>query len=277
MPRNHPDLDVMLREAATVHDSDLPAFPSALTTLLARETVSASCDAADFDGGETAARGRTAPATRARRRRVALGAALVAGTTLAVTLTQTLGAAAPVAFAGWQPVPTMLTGAAARQQFDACPYFKNKSFPPEIARRLALPPSFSPGQTLVEQRGRVAFIVFANGKVFGDCMLLDGRGDGGAIGNDVPQPSGADVVSNGGGASYTFDATGARVDIVSLAGRAGPEVSSVLIHRADGVVVTATVHDGLWAAWWPGTVLAAELTVYTRDGRSHDQPALASR
>jgi RNA polymerase sigma-70 factor (ECF subfamily) len=113
-------------------------------------------------------------------------------------------------------------------------------------------------------------------------VLLDRHEDGqrvrSALATLAPQDSAllALVVSNGGGTGFTFDKSGARVETTEIVGRAAPDVTSILVHRTDGLTVTATVRDGLWAAWWPGKAAAATLTVQTRDGRSQDLPNTAA-
>ncbi|MDQ3094356.1 MAG: hypothetical protein M3Q82_00080, partial [Actinomycetota bacterium] len=59
------------------------------------------------------------------------------------------------------------------------------------------------------------------------------------------------------------------VTIHSVYGTAGPDVSGVDIALVDGTTVTATVHDGTWAAWWPDTLddpSVATLQVHTGSG-----------
>jgi hypothetical protein len=63
-----------------------------------------------------------------------------------------------------------------------------------------------------------------------------------------------------------------RVDTTMLAGFAGTAVTEITVLRADGVVVTASMSDGLWAAWWPGTSKAVSVTVHTCDGHSKTTP-----
>ncbi len=43
-------------------------------------------------------------------------------------------------------------------------------------------------------------------------------------------------------------------------------VTTVVVTRDDGLEVTATVHDGRYAAWWPGPEQAATVTAYRADG-----------
>ncbi|HET9171851.1 MAG TPA: hypothetical protein VFN97_20605 [Actinospica sp.] len=252
------DMSLALRTAAPVRDHDLPRIPASVSADLAREIVDATVEPAEA----TAAPRNAALAHWTRRRRLVLAAGLVAAAVSAVTLLQTFGSAAPTAFADWQPVPQILTGAAAQADIAKCP----------LGVGMKLEPIPASDQILVEQRGRMVTIVYSAGRLLGYCMLLDGRGDGGGSIDGVPQPTGSNIVSEGSASGFTFDASGAKVVTSNIIGRAGPQVSSILIHRADGVVVTAAVSHGLWAAWWPGDTAAITLTVQTEDGPSHDVP-----
>jgi hypothetical protein len=257
------DMSLTLRAAVRVEDHEVPRLPASVSAELARAITDSLVEPGDVAAGGDAFQQPAAARGGRHRRRLVLAVALVAVTASAVTLVQTFGSATPTAFADWQPVPQVLTGAAAQKQIDECPDFKDMKIP-------------SGAKTLVEQRGRMVFMVFAGGGELGYAMMLDGRGDGGGGRTSPAQPTASEVLSDGGGSSFTFDASGARVDTTDIVGLAGSQVSSILIHRTDGVVVTAAVHDGLWAAWWPGRAAAATLTVRTRDGRSYDLPNTAA-
>ena len=45
-----------------------------------------------------------------------------------------------------------------------------------------------------------------------------------------------------------------------LYGLVGPDVDAVKIVLSNGTIVTATVHNGLWGAWWPAAKGAASGT-----------------
>jgi hypothetical protein len=91
-------------------------------------------------------------------------------------------------------------------------------------------------------------------------MLLDSRGDGAEARNDVPAPTGVNIVFAGGAAAgFTVDASGARAE------SGGPDVAVIVVHRSDGAAVTATVRDGLWAVSWPGIARSSMPTVHGAD------------
>jgi hypothetical protein len=51
-------------------------------------------------------------------------------------------------------------------------------------------------------------------------------------------------------------------------GRVGAGVSAVTIERSDGSSVQATVTNGWYLAWWPGSVTATNAEVTTASGTS---------
>lgn len=85
-------------------------------------------------------------------------------------------------------------------------------------------------------------------------------------------PAGASV-SVLGGNPFAVPDVDAEKESYSLVGGAGPDVTGVDINLADGTIVTATVHEDYWAAWWPGTVTTARidtLTISTTSGERYD-------
>lgn len=67
-------------------------------------------------------------------------------------------------------------------------------------------------------------------------------------------PTGADVLVLGGDERPSTDVT--EPDVITLRayqlyGMAGPDVTGVDIVLTNGLRITATVHDGIWGAWWP--------------------------
>jgi hypothetical protein len=68
---------------------------------------------------------------------------------------------------------------------------------------------------------------------------------------------------DGGG---TRDSAGNALTLVD--GRTGAGVTAVTIHRSDGSSVQATVTNGWYLAWWPGTVAATDAQITTASGSS---------
>ena len=261
------DLDRALRAAGGVADADIPSLSRDVIAELAAETVETI--AWTFDEGTPHSAVTHAWNLTRSRRRIALAAAL----------TLTAGGAAFAVFAGsdrsaaplgWQPVPISVPDAAQRAAAAAC---IRELEPP--GRSFKTPGFKLTDPLLSEQRGRTVFTVLANNTGFGDCLTLDGRGDGAGLWyapNGYPHPSATEISLSENGTSWTMDVHDKRVDTTMLAGFAGSAVTRIAVLRTDGVTVTASIHDGLWAAWWPGTWQAASVTVHTRDGRSVTLP-----
>jgi hypothetical protein len=68
---------------------------------------------------------------------------------------------------------------------------------------------------------------------------------------------------DGGG---TRDSAGDALTLVD--GRIGAGVTAVTIKRSDGSSVQATVANGWYLAWWPGTVTATSADITTASGTS---------
>lgn len=287
------DLDQALRAAAGIADADVPRLPRAVIAELAADSVeSIAWTFADapvpaavptdrpealLGAAETAAPPVRGPAawlsaavhrslaTRGRRR-VAFAAALavVAATGAAVAVSTGEKMAGTSALARWQAVPFPAPDAAAQKAAAACisevePHGGGR---PQLGLKLS-------DSLLSEQRGGTVFTVLANGTSFADCLILDGR-DGGAAAwstpHGYPRPSATGISLGENSSNETTDSDNKRVDTVMLAGFAGSAVTGITVLRADGVVVTASMNDGLWGAWWPGTSKAVSFTVHTRDG-----------
>jgi hypothetical protein len=78
---------------------------------------------------------------------------------------------------------------------------------------------------------------------------------------------------DGGG---TRDAAGNALTLVD--GRTGAGVTAVTVERSDGGSAQATVTDGWYLAWWPGTVSATNAEVTAASGTSTQAfPTAAAR
>jgi hypothetical protein len=62
-------------------------------------------------------------------------------------------------------------------------------------------------------------------------------------------PNTAEVTDSG----YSSTSTGSTWSSI---GRVGSDVASVVINTIEQGPVTATIHDGYFAAWWPGPIMA---------------------
>lgn len=277
------DLDHALRAAAGVTGADVPRLPQSVIAELAAETVETI--AWGYDDGPPpvsppadrpeAAASLGPPIVRSRRRvalAAVLGVAVVAagGVTAALIRDSAGPADSSAAAIDWQAVPHPAPSGAARAAAEAC----IKELDPVGIKYPSLGLKLTDAW-LSEQRGRTVFTMLANADAFGACLTLDGRGDGGfgdSAHEGLPHPSATGINLGENGGSWTMDIHDKRVDTTALAGFAGSAVSGITVRRADGLVVTASINDGLWAAWWPGTSKAVSVTVHTRDGHSTTTP-----
>lgn len=77
----------------------------------------------------------------------------------------------------------------------------------------------------------------------------------------LAEPRGGDVLVLGGDTAdppaAPEDDTATYLKAYQLYGLAGPDVDKVAIRLSTGTVVTATLQDGVWGAWWPADEGAA--------------------
>lgn len=130
---------------------------------------------------------------------------------------------------------------------------------------------------IVERRGLWTFVLLAGRGGFKATCLH-------------PTVPGSVSGSNGGGSAQTHDTAFAAYDTAvtdgasqygdgdgsyfEMTGRVGAKVSSVVINTAEQGPVMATVHDGYFAAWWPGPGMAqaeihsheTSITLVLKDG-----------
>jgi hypothetical protein len=164
------------------------------------------------------------------------GAAAVAG---AVVL---LGSSAAPAFAGWTSSPT----APAPGQI-------------ATARQQCTMGSGTP--VLTDTRGPYTASIYADGAT---CLQGSGVEISGGGGGDATADTPAGTIQlNGAGES---DSDGHALTMVD--GRIGDGVTGVTITRSDGSSVQATVKNGWYLAWWPGSEHAVTARVASANGTS---------
>jgi hypothetical protein len=192
-----------------------------------------------------------AAGVRHKRSVAARGLALAALASLlagALIWVQAPSGTASSVFASWQRVPTAADPSLLRWALQNCP----------ITGALRTYPT-----TLVlqDQRGKAAYFVFAEGDDFSTCLGADPQGRGGMAkgGGSFIHPG--DPIEWSGGISAWGDES--WIDVV---GRA-PGADRVEIVRTDGVVVEASVHSPIFAAWWPGKAWIAEIRALGADGQ----------
>ena len=187
------------------------------------------------------------PRTRRLRPPVAIGAlASAAGTAGAVAIAISLSAGASNAFAGWSPRPTP----AAPDQLAAASADCQTQSP--IA---GLP------LQLADTRGPFTFSVYANSTTSSTC--IKGPTFTAVATNSTSAPISIPAghillssshASNQGGAYSWAD------------GRTGDGVSAVTLTLDDSTIVQATVANGWFVAWWPGSQSVKSAAVTTPTG-----------
>lgn len=184
-----------------------------------------------------------------RRRRIrklpAIGVLGAAGTTATVAAILVLGSSAGPAFAGWQPTPTTPAPGQLAQAAQAC------------GQGLGSP-------VLTDSRGPYTAAIYADPTTSDVCLSGNGVSMSSTASSTTPANVAADQIEFDGGG--TRDSAGNALTLVD--GRTGADVTAVAIERSDGSTVQATVADGWYLAWWPGTVSATNADVTTASGTS---------
>jgi hypothetical protein len=167
----------------------------------------------------------------------ALGLSAAAAVAGAVVL---LGSSAAPAFAGWTSSPTTPRPgqlAAARQ----------------CATGSGTP-------VLTDTRGPYTASIYADGAT---CLQGNGIEISGGGGGNAADAAAGTIELNGAGES---DSDGHALTMVD--GRIGSGVTGVTITRSDGSSVQATVKNGWYLAWWPGSEHAVTARVASANGTS---------
>ncbi len=184
---------------------------------------------------------------RPRRHRIgklpAVGAVGATGIAAAVVAAVTLGSSAAPAFAGWQRTPTRPAPGQLAQAAEAC------------GQDLGSP-------VLTDSRGPYTASIYADSTTSELCLAGDGASMSARHTLAAPASLAAGQIEPGG--LGTQDSTGNALTVVD--GRTGSGVTAVSIERSDGSSVQATVDNGWYLAWWPGTVTATNADVTTASG-----------
>jgi hypothetical protein len=177
-----------------------------------------------------------------RRAVSALGALGLSGAAAAAGAAILLGSSATPAFAGWTASPTA-------------------PLPGQLAAAQQHCSTGSGMPVLTDTRGPYTASIYADGStcVDGNGVEISAGGGGGATSSIA---AGA-VELNGAGES---DSDGHALTMVD--GPIGAGVTGVTITRSDGSSVQATVKNGWYVAWWPGTERAVTAQVASASGTS---------
>jgi hypothetical protein len=201
-----------------------------MSDLLEDELREALLDRAAFITSETSARLRAVdyhPRPRRLPSMPALAALGLSGATAAAGAAILLGSSATPAFAGWNASPTTPSPgqlAAAEQDCGAG----------------------SGTPVLTDTRGPYTASIYADGST---CLQGNGSTISSSGGGDGQSGIPAGTVELGGAGES--DSDGHALTMVE--GRIGADVTDVTITRSDGDSVQATVNNGWYLAWWPGT------------------------
>ncbi len=184
-----------------------------------------------------------------RRRRIrklpAVGAAGATGVAAAVAAIVTLGSSAAPAFAGWRATPSTPAPGQLAQAAHAC------------GQDLGSP-------VLTDSRGPYTASIYADSTTSDVCLSGNGVSMSSSSTTVAPASVAAGQIQLDGGG--TRDSAGNALTIVD--GQTGAGVTAVTIHRSDGDSVQATVANGWYMAWWPGTTTATNAQVATTSGTS---------
>ena len=194
------------------------------------------------------------------------GAAVVAGAVVAVLLVG-LGTDTSRAFAGWSATPTAPSGGQVRKARGACrSQIDTTSAHIEHAQKTASAlhqpspfPDISAGgwhEVVVDIRGPYTVVLFVAAHGAAELSCFSGRQPvslGGSFATHPPPrvPAGhVSIVSSG---STTTPPDEGSQHFSLLVGRTGPGVTGVTLRRRNGTRVTASLANGWFLAWWPGT------------------------
>jgi hypothetical protein len=192
------------------------------------------------------------PRTRRVRPPVALGALAGAGSITAVVLAIVgLGTNASSAFAGWSATPTQASPAQTSKAEAAC----------KAQLGSALPTGDQP--VLSDTRGPFTIVIFSNG-TDSNASCINGpsfTSAFGAAGSNLTVPAGRVQLT-----TSHFATSGDPYTVVE--GHVGAGVTGVVLSLTDGKTVTATLSNGWFTAWWPGSADATSADVTTAGGSS---------
>ena len=193
------------------------------------------------------------------------GVAVVAGAVVAVSLVG-LGTDTPRAFAGWSATPSAHSGTHVRQVQEACrsrlPTSARIRHAQETASGRHLPspiPSITAGSwraVVIDTRGPYTTILFVAAHGAAELSCFSGRQPaslGGSFATHPPGPVPAGHVSIVSSGSTTTPPAEGSQHFSQVVGRTGPGVTGVTLTLRDGTRVTASLANGWFLAWWPGS------------------------
>jgi hypothetical protein len=206
------------------------------------------------------------------------GVVAVVGAVLAVSLVG-LGTEPPRAFAGWSATPSPHSRNHVRQVQEACSSRLPTSARIEHAQETASGPDkpwpiprIAAGgwrAVAVDTRGPYTMILFTAAHGAAELSCFSGRQPGSLGGSFAthpppPVPAGRVTIVSSGSTS-TPPGEGSH-HFSQVVGRTGPGVTGVTLTLRNGTRVTATLANGWFLAWWPGTQRGIATHVTTAKG-----------
>jgi hypothetical protein len=208
------------------------------------------------------------PRTPRARPAVVLAATTVTtGAILAFSLVS-LGPDTPRAFAGWSATPTVPSGDQAHRAREAClprlPISARIEHAQNTASGSHRPWPFpsvtadSWREVLADTRGPYTVILFVAAHGSAELSCFSGRQPmraalGGSYATHPPPPVPAGHISIVSSGSRTTPPDEGSRHFSQLVGRTGPGVTGVTLRLRDGTRVRASLANGWFLAWWPGT------------------------
>ncbi len=215
------------------------------------------------------------PRTRSVRPPVAAGILVAAGATAATVALVGLGTNTQEAFAGWTPTPTaapkgqLAAAEATCQNRQAAPLHAHGPGPSLTALPKNAPPpeTISPGSlkpALTDTRGPFTFVILAGDHGSESCITgpsFTSRSITATTGS-TSVPAGKVVLSS----THLTTQNGQAFSFAQ--GHTGSEVTGATLVLDDGAKVEASVANGWFVAWWPGSHNVTSALVTTPNGTS---------
>jgi hypothetical protein len=246
-----------------------------------RDEPIASPEQADETLRWVLAHDRTEPVTVAaiaqprRRRAVLAGAA--AAVFVGALVVGMWPRSTPAAYASWVPLPTELNQEVVRARVDRCP--KDVSVPRADDPNDLL--TYPTEPVIAEKRGSYTFVLLVGDNAYTECFVTEGDGSEQwdvmanavtGVGVLPPAPAAAEInaLATGRTSWGAGDGQGEGA-VITAYGMAGPDVKSIEVTTSNGTRAHASVNDGWWAVWFPGSVpVRDEVTVTATDGSTRN-------
>lgn len=204
-------------------------------------------------------------AGRPLRRAALVGTPIAAASAAVAVLVTGFGPTTQTAFAGWSATPTTPAAGQVSSAESLCLATANAGLRSQLSttiqERLLGTPEGTFQPVVVDIRGPYTLVVMSVTGTVGkeEAACLTGPGTLAthpqlvtSAGKTAPPP-GPEAVGTTGWGNGGTRGTGSGADTVLL-GAVGAKVSTVTLTLTNGNSVTASVANGMYAAWWPGTV-----------------------